>query len=562
MSDLSAFEFVDIASSVINQNYKGDPLGLQSFLDSINLLKSFVTNDKLENMFLKFVLSKLEGSARDKIIGYPSNVDEIISILTSQIKHESSMIINSRIQAFIFDRVSLTIFSEKAEKLTESYHRALVMEGIPPTNALQMTIDKTVEMCRFSTQSNLVKMIMASSTFEDPKDAIATFIIETNTEIREKQLFLNNRFRKNECFINPKIQALQFSSESNFDIQPKIRDNHYVEDTSKFSKVNLPSFPVSSKDFNRNHTKLFINNQDIYRNNVPVMKCNDKYGEMVLKIYYNKKCLSTITFVNKKFILQLIPLELEKLADKHNFTEFQIDSNDVLFKMINPIEFRRTIHSRLLRIKVSIVHFPKQVLNNQEKLNLIKRYHINLNFSGHVSKNRILTKLRKQYYWKNMHIDIAKYLQNCQKCKILKYESNINKVPGIIPSNINNILNNKENISKDFAINTNFSEDDIKIKNSFEKPLSISTNDSIETLNSIKNLNIKKKKIKKKTNILLSGKVSISKESTLYSKSIDENDIKIKDSSNKPIIICTKDSITIIDSFKNLEKKAYSVQTS
>lgn len=59
-----------LAASTINKNYAGDPLTLESFLSSIELLR-LVTPQNLEETLLRFVPKKLDGKALEAI---PPNV--------------------------------------------------------------------------------------------------------------------------------------------------------------------------------------------------------------------------------------------------------------------------------------------------------------------------------------------------------------------------------------------------------------------------------------------------------------------------------------------------------
>lgn len=51
-----------------------------------------------------------------------------------------------------------------------------------------MAIEQTVSVCRLNARSNLVKSILASSTFSDPKEVVAKLVVEQTTEIKEQQV--------------------------------------------------------------------------------------------------------------------------------------------------------------------------------------------------------------------------------------------------------------------------------------------------------------------------------------------------------------------------------------
>lgn len=89
--------------------------------------------------------------------------------------------------------------AEQAEELADALRRTFVIEGISAEKANEMAVEKTVEMCRASTRSDLVKSVLPSTTFEDAKTVIAKYIIETSAEIKERKVlaFNSNRHQGN-----------------------------------------------------------------------------------------------------------------------------------------------------------------------------------------------------------------------------------------------------------------------------------------------------------------------------------------------------------------------------
>lgn len=185
---MTNIEFLALASKTLNKNYDGNPLALSAFITSIELLKEVVPNN-LGRMFTKFVESKLEGKARDSIPQNPANVDEIIEALKQQIKPDNSKVVAGRLLALRPDRAKMSDFTEQAELLADSLQSSLIIEGITLTKAREMSIERTVELCRNATRSDLVKSILAATKFESPKEVVAIYVIEANTEEKEKQIF-------------------------------------------------------------------------------------------------------------------------------------------------------------------------------------------------------------------------------------------------------------------------------------------------------------------------------------------------------------------------------------
>lgn len=97
--------FLALMAANIRKNYDGNPLGLQSFLATIDLLKDMAggSADLLVSL-KKFVLTKLEGYASEVIPENPENIDVIVNILREKIKHESSEVIEGRMMTLRADR--------------------------------------------------------------------------------------------------------------------------------------------------------------------------------------------------------------------------------------------------------------------------------------------------------------------------------------------------------------------------------------------------------------------------------------------------------------------------
>lgn len=273
--EFNQVDLLKLATTTINKNYSGDPSGLQAFIDSINLLSSFATTNELRNILVKIIVSKLEGKARECILADPNTVEEIVNALKSKIKSESSKVIEGRMQALRTDRNSLQDFSKKAEDLADHLRRSLIMEGISANKAQEMTIDKTVEMCRASARSDLVKAILASTHFSEPKEVIAKFIVEINNDNKEKQVLAYRSF-KNKNY-NPNNS--QRNSNPN-NSQTNSSPNNYQR--NQFHS-NYPSYQNKNRPHNTNYNDRF-QNSTYYQDN-----SNAQYKKNYYRSNYNNK---------------------------------------------------------------------------------------------------------------------------------------------------------------------------------------------------------------------------------------------------------------------------------
>lgn len=198
---MTAAEYLRVAAQIINKNYNGDPLSLKSFLNSIELVK---TVDETQVALLKtFVVAKLEGKALE-CIDQDGTLDQIVEALKKNIKPESSKVISGRMLALKYNKNQSQDFAAQTEKLAEALQRSLIIEGISQNKAKEMVVERTVEVCRQNARSDLVRSVLASTTFGDPKDVIAKLITEQNTADQEKTIFSfhrqNNNFNKNKNY--------------------------------------------------------------------------------------------------------------------------------------------------------------------------------------------------------------------------------------------------------------------------------------------------------------------------------------------------------------------------
>lgn len=79
-------------------------------------------------------------------------------------------------------------FAEKAETLAESFRRSLVIEGISNEKAIEMSIERTIDLCRANARTDLVKSILEASTFATPKEVVAKLLVQTEKAKHEHQI--------------------------------------------------------------------------------------------------------------------------------------------------------------------------------------------------------------------------------------------------------------------------------------------------------------------------------------------------------------------------------------
>lgn len=180
-------KFISMCSNIIRENFDGNPLKLNSFLDKINLIQE-LTAPNLENCLISFIKSKLDGKAREVLPEELSSVEQIKASLKSRITPDNSKIVAGRFAALQIKNNCYEDFSKNVEDLADALQRSLIIEGITKEKAQEMVIEQTVSICRKNAKSVMVKAILASTVFKEPKDVVAKLIIEESTTERDHQV--------------------------------------------------------------------------------------------------------------------------------------------------------------------------------------------------------------------------------------------------------------------------------------------------------------------------------------------------------------------------------------
>lgn len=259
-------EYLKLCASTINKNYAGDPLALSAFCNSIDLLYELAEeNADLRSLLTTFVKSKLEGKALEALPATTADVNAIKEALKAKILPDSSKIIEGKMQALRTNRKSLQEFSKEAEELAEALQRSLIVEGIPQQKAQEMATERTVEMCRASARTDIVKSVVAATKFANPKEAIAKFVIETGNASKEQQIL---SFRSNRPNQNSNGQKSR-SNNNNFNQNRPNNNFQRSNNDNRGNNDHRGNRQNQSRNFNgnRNQNQYTQRNQNFNNNN-------------------------------------------------------------------------------------------------------------------------------------------------------------------------------------------------------------------------------------------------------------------------------------------------------
>lgn len=163
--------------------------------------------------------------------------------------------------------------------------------------------------------------------------------------------------------------------------------------------------------------------------NMPRIKCTMENKRLILRAYQNHKPLIQFDVAeNKTISLERILTKLENDASKNEIRKIQLPKDDKLLQLYSENEIRALGEKYLKNLQLVLINTAEKTNDKNIQNELIKRYHDDPLFGGHMGQKKIYEKLRSRFYWKNMQKDIAKFVKECTKCHVNKPKNSI-KMP-------------------------------------------------------------------------------------------------------------------------------------
>lgn len=184
---MDPINFLKFACQLIHK-FSGDPEQLDSFIENVLLVKSMATPAVLPQYF-KFVKGRLDGTARTAAIDCDT-IDAILAALKEKITRDSSENLESQLSALRFDYKNLSEFTSEVEKVANKLIDSLIIEGVSKGKANAMAVSSVVKTCRKSAKNSMIENILASATFNSPKEVLSKFRLEV-AEINKEKHVLN-----------------------------------------------------------------------------------------------------------------------------------------------------------------------------------------------------------------------------------------------------------------------------------------------------------------------------------------------------------------------------------
>lgn len=181
-------ELLDVVNGQIKRPYDGDPMGLQTFVTGVEIAKDFATTDALKRKLVTYVMGRLDGRARELISDEIETIEELMDTLKGKIRPENSKVIEARMASLHYSFKRQEDFANRAEELADALRRTLIIEGMTAEKANECVIDRTIQLCKKNTQSNVVKAVLSAATFETAKEVVAKLITSNDEVVKEDRM--------------------------------------------------------------------------------------------------------------------------------------------------------------------------------------------------------------------------------------------------------------------------------------------------------------------------------------------------------------------------------------
>ncbi|XP_067622180.1 uncharacterized protein [Eurosta solidaginis] len=258
--------FISTCASIMRDNYSGDPLALGSFINKVELMEVFST-ENLTPTFIAFLKSKLEGKAREALPTHIESVSQIKEALCNEIRPDNSKVVAGKIAALRVTNNNFSEFSKQVEELSDSLERCLIIEGMTKAKAHEMAVEQTISVCRLNSRSDMVKSILASTTFKDSKDVVAKMIIERDQEVKERQVlaFRSRPIRYNNFRGNYRGNSnFRYNNNSNFRFNNNANRQHNNTNfrNNNYNRGNNRNYNRGNSNSNHNNNNRSGNNRN------------------------------------------------------------------------------------------------------------------------------------------------------------------------------------------------------------------------------------------------------------------------------------------------------------
>lgn len=250
-------------------------------------------------------------------------------------------------------------------------------------------------------KDNVVADALSRITLEDVKDVYTDYPILRVIEEKLLQMRTHNKSHRHEKLILALTRSMT----------RKITENlqNFVESETMGETLKVKVFDAEP-------------NKQIPR--VRVIKISLRKGlmtEVKLNVHKRHKKLLTISLSSPNEVdLESMIREIENKVGVQQIRMIEWPIHDKLFEYFTVEEFKQVGNKCLETLKITIVTTPTTITNDDEKTQIMTKYHKDELYGGHCSIKKLIAKITPHYFWKRMSRDIRKYVKECKQCKLAK----------------------------------------------------------------------------------------------------------------------------------------------
>lgn len=156
---------------------------------------------------------------------------------------------------------------------------------------------------------------------------------------------------------------------------------------------------------------------------LPVLKFS-LVDDLLCEVSHSKELIFEFplsSFVeNQKLNLEAVFERIEQSLSNIEVYEMKLYKDDEIFKHFKYPTIIKAAEKALKLVHLVITPPLIKIYNEEEQLELIKRFHDDPILGGHCGATRLLSKLKSIYHWKKMAKQVNNYVKNCQKCQLNK----------------------------------------------------------------------------------------------------------------------------------------------
>lgn len=216
-------------ATAIVQSYDGSTAGLETFIDSANLLKELTTAAQVQ-MAIKFIKTRLSGKARTGLPENINSIDELITNVRNRCKDTTTPDnLIAKLNA-TKQRGSINTFTDEIESLCTQLENTYITQQIPANVAKTMATKAGITALVNGILSNETKLILKAGNFTSIKEALQK-VLDNASENSNNAQMLTTQIRQN-------IQNKSFNTPQQQIARRGISNRNFSENNRNFTGMN------------------------------------------------------------------------------------------------------------------------------------------------------------------------------------------------------------------------------------------------------------------------------------------------------------------------------------